>query len=451
MAISRFTEPIESNIIPIPFEALAKAGIAKQTRFDTAETTTNRFVDSLFQLPHARKDEPEFRERIGGLEGQIGELVEGVPDKSSFEFRRGLNDIIRQQARDPFFRESASNLQTENQLLGVINDQGATEEIRFRARKQLAGFKGTAETGLLDPFVTPKPIDFGAGLLKRGLGFQKQGLIKGLLERDEAGDIKPTQKTTSEIGVFADEVAFTFGLDYRLDASGNENFNLKEIPFAVKNDSTVWPGIIRQAEFLTDTLREEDPDLVDKMAEEIYAQEAENVVRRVSGLVKTEKEKTQTNLTNDDANTSDDGIDPIETKGNAIQLLGRPGSIKASLEFRATKANEATEAREKIEELRVPVDSRVAKHYIAQANKAELDASQEDDRITTIKGGFLDGGIGNFSSYGYDKDKQFTLIDAFTKKDAPGIDKRTGTISRKTKNDIPLDLKHHLILDLPLL
>lgn len=111
MAISQYDQPAQSSYVPIPFEALKQAGLAKEQRFlesealqEGIETQLGTF-DALGSVNIGSQSVETggrklVQDKVQGYLTQIQDVSGAYPDKSSPEYRGKLKNILSNLKRD---------------------------------------------------------------------------------------------------------------------------------------------------------------------------------------------------------------------------------------------------------------------------------------------------------------------------------------------------------------
>lgn len=331
MAIGRYTTPMEATYEPIPFEEITRAGIAKQARYDEAEALANQTIDKLYSAPAASFDRPAIEARAGRVEDQLGQLIQDNPDLASYEFRQGVNRLISDTARDPFYKQTAMNAQREQEYQKILQSN-IPEHLKFRLRQEYdrARQLGTNEVGVLASPTAPKVIDVQKNLAQLGSGFIQQGF--------ESGDFRLDEKTGKYIktgvgvrGIDPREVGAAYGWDIKTDEFGNIK-SREFVGMPALNADVVQDFILRAESDLGVTM-DQDPEAVQARAEELYMDQSAPLVDKFSGTFKSVTETpTSTGLQTTKGKAPQ--YKDVISEGSVVHISGIPASKKSSDEYK---------------------------------------------------------------------------------------------------------------------
>jgi len=377
MAIGMYTQPLEATYEPIPFEAITKAGIAKQGRYDQAEALMNQTIDKAYSAPAASFDQPTVQSRAAETERQVEDIITRNPDLASFEVKEELNRLIRDTAKDPFYRQTAINAQREQEMLKIINDPNIDEASKFRIRKEYDRFKdlGTESAGIISPITTPQQVDVFTGLDKISKGIVRQGIQTGNVQTDESGNIVNIKQGYQ--GILAEEVGSLYGFDVKTDSLGNPtSVNLDYIPDDILN-SKEGQRLLMQSEASTGKLLTEDRDAVmadftskyEALGKRLIAKNSGLNVQQIEGL-KSVAPKGKTR----------NGDESIRIGGNVVHIAHVPDSANKS-----KMAIDDYDAQIALLEKSLSENPQYAKFYNSRLVSLKQDKNEEETRISNIK------------------------------------------------------------------
>lgn len=113
MAVSRFdkptSQPLINTYVPIPFQELLQAGVAKQERYNTNLSTIDTYSDALLRMRALPIDKPLLQQK----QDQFNKTVEPylTADLSDPTITRRLQQDLRSIARDPILQNINASYQ----------------------------------------------------------------------------------------------------------------------------------------------------------------------------------------------------------------------------------------------------------------------------------------------------------------------------------------------------
>jgi len=114
MPTTRYDSPAQQQLMqtyaPIPFQELMQAGLTKQNQYEQGAQAKDSFFKSLSDVKVAPgKDELDYQEKMAKLDSSLRDLQKNSPDMGSYEFKSSLNNLMREQNRDTWWRNAQQN------------------------------------------------------------------------------------------------------------------------------------------------------------------------------------------------------------------------------------------------------------------------------------------------------------------------------------------------------
>jgi hypothetical protein len=112
--MTRYDSPAQQQLMqtysPVPFQELMQAGAAKQNSYDQGAAAKDAYYSQLSNVKVAPgQDEQDYNDKIAKLSSSLKDLTTNTPDMSSYEFKSNLNNIIREQNKDSWWRNAQQN------------------------------------------------------------------------------------------------------------------------------------------------------------------------------------------------------------------------------------------------------------------------------------------------------------------------------------------------------
>lgn len=213
---NQFDKPSGSQFIntyvPIPFEQMAGALQNRQRQYETTAARIDATFSALKDVEAHRLDEPGYQAKINELQKRVSDFQKENPDLSTLEARTGMNQLLQEQTRDPYWRALKANApvlqEIEKQVALARSENRPWDAMDAENFLQQYGTGGGAATfGKVGPVNVAEATDINALLESIGRGFIVEGT--SVKYNNETGTEEIDQ---SKSGISPQQVSNAYGL-----------------------------------------------------------------------------------------------------------------------------------------------------------------------------------------------------------------------------------------------
>jgi hypothetical protein len=169
--ITRYDIPAQAQYnntyVPIPFQELLQAGLTKQNQYNQGAEAKDAYYKALQDVKVAPgKDEQDYQEKMQKLDSTLKDVETNSPDMGSYEFKSNLNNIMREQNRDSWWRNARQNRELYLKAQENLQKEGSkNREYNISpAQRYLQDFEQHGTQGLMQTgngnFQMPNTTDY---------------------------------------------------------------------------------------------------------------------------------------------------------------------------------------------------------------------------------------------------------------------------------------------------